>query len=146
MKDGSEERENAGRKEIRITGKKARFRDVELDIYRRYVLIYEWIKAFLRISLSKQLRIGARWQSHKLGGKARAESRLRLGDSRLGAGNFAVYPARKRYIACLRVSRAGSKGRFFSPADFVFARRFADQKLILWQPSRWFGRQTKRTG
>ena len=33
-----------GRVEYRIASKKARFRDVELDILRKYVLIYEWVK------------------------------------------------------------------------------------------------------
>jgi hypothetical protein len=33
-----------GRKEFRIAGKKARFMDIELDIFRQYVLIYQWIK------------------------------------------------------------------------------------------------------
>jgi len=33
-----------GRSAYRIEHKKAKFRDVELDIFRRYVLIYQWIK------------------------------------------------------------------------------------------------------
>jgi hypothetical protein len=34
----------SGRSEARIARKKARYRDVELDLFRQYVLIYEWIK------------------------------------------------------------------------------------------------------
>ncbi|OGJ99285.1 MAG: hypothetical protein A2350_05425 [Candidatus Raymondbacteria bacterium RifOxyB12_full_50_8] len=33
-----------GRTHSRMNQKKAKFRDVELDIYRQYILIYEWIK------------------------------------------------------------------------------------------------------
>ena len=33
-----------GRSQSKIAQKKAKFRDVELDIYRQYILIYEWIK------------------------------------------------------------------------------------------------------
>jgi len=33
-----------GRSQSKIEQKKAKFRDVELDIYRQYILIYEWIK------------------------------------------------------------------------------------------------------
>lgn len=33
-----------GRSRSKIAHKKAKFRDVELDIYRQYILIYEWIK------------------------------------------------------------------------------------------------------
>lgn len=33
-----------GRSQSRMELKKARFRDVELDIYRQYILIYEWVK------------------------------------------------------------------------------------------------------
>lgn len=33
-----------GRSRTKIAHKKAKFRDVELDIYRQYILIYEWIK------------------------------------------------------------------------------------------------------
>jgi hypothetical protein len=33
-----------GRSQSKIATKKAKFRDVELDIYRQYILIYEWIK------------------------------------------------------------------------------------------------------
>jgi hypothetical protein len=33
-----------GRAEYRIASKKARYRDVELDILRQYVLVYEWVK------------------------------------------------------------------------------------------------------
>jgi hypothetical protein len=33
-----------GRSKTKIAMKKAKFRDVELDIYRQYILIYEWIK------------------------------------------------------------------------------------------------------
>ncbi len=33
-----------GREHSRIEQKKAKYRDVELDIYRQYILIYEWIK------------------------------------------------------------------------------------------------------
>ena len=33
-----------GRSRSKIAQKKAKFRDVELDIYRQYILIYEWIK------------------------------------------------------------------------------------------------------
>lgn len=33
-----------GRDESRIARKRARYRDVELDVFRQYVLIYEWIK------------------------------------------------------------------------------------------------------
>ncbi len=33
-----------GRSQSKIARKKAKFRDVELDIYRQYILIYEWIK------------------------------------------------------------------------------------------------------
>jgi hypothetical protein len=35
-----------GRSQTKIAQKKAKFRDVELDIYRQYILIYEWIKGF----------------------------------------------------------------------------------------------------
>ena len=33
-----------GRSQSKIDYKKAKYRDVELDIYRQYILIYEWIK------------------------------------------------------------------------------------------------------
>lgn len=33
-----------GRSQSKIAQKKAKYRDVELDIYRQYILIYEWIK------------------------------------------------------------------------------------------------------
>ena len=33
-----------GRSQSKIEMKKAKFRDVELDIYRQYILIYEWVK------------------------------------------------------------------------------------------------------
>jgi hypothetical protein len=33
-----------GRSKSKIARKTARFRDVELDIYRQYIMIYEWIK------------------------------------------------------------------------------------------------------
>ncbi|MDR0993072.1 MAG: hypothetical protein LBN38_00680, partial [Verrucomicrobiota bacterium] len=33
-----------GRSQTKMAQKKAKFRDVELDIYRQYILIYEWIK------------------------------------------------------------------------------------------------------
>lgn len=33
-----------GRSQTKIEAKKAKFRDVELDIYRQYILIYEWVK------------------------------------------------------------------------------------------------------
>ena len=33
-----------GRSQTKIESKKAKFRDVELDIYRQYILIYEWVK------------------------------------------------------------------------------------------------------
>ena len=33
-----------GRSQSKMARKKAKFRDVELDIYRQYILIYEWIK------------------------------------------------------------------------------------------------------
>lgn len=33
-----------GRSKSKIAQKKAKFRDVELDIYRQYIMIYEWIK------------------------------------------------------------------------------------------------------
>ena len=52
-----------GRAEYRIAGKKARYRDVELDILRQYVLIYEWVKgvsadeALENLSLRERQRI-----------------------------------------------------------------------------------------
>ena len=52
-----------GRAEYRIASKKARYRDVELDILRQYVLIYEWVKgisadeALLQLSSTDRRRI-----------------------------------------------------------------------------------------
>jgi hypothetical protein len=52
-----------GRAEYRIASKKARYRDVELDILRQYVLVYEWVKgisvdqAFLQLSSAERHRI-----------------------------------------------------------------------------------------
>ena len=52
-----------GRAEYRIASKKARYRDVELDILRQYVLIYEWVKgvsadeALLQLSSTNRRRI-----------------------------------------------------------------------------------------
>ena len=52
-----------GRAEYRIASKKARYRDVELDILRQYVLIYEWVKgisadeALLQLSSADRRRI-----------------------------------------------------------------------------------------
>ena len=52
-----------GRAEYRIASKKARYRDVELDILRQYVLIYEWVKgisvdeALQNLSLRERQRI-----------------------------------------------------------------------------------------
>jgi hypothetical protein len=52
-----------GRKEYHMAGKKAKFRDVELDIFRQYVLIYQWVKgisadeAFLEIAGEERRRI-----------------------------------------------------------------------------------------
>ena len=42
-----------GRAEYRIASKKARYRDVERDILRQYVLVYEWVKG---ISADEALR------------------------------------------------------------------------------------------
>jgi hypothetical protein len=44
-----------GRSEYRIAGKKARFRDVELDIFRQYVLIYQWVKGVSADEAFKQI-------------------------------------------------------------------------------------------
>jgi len=44
-----------GRKEFRIAGKKARFMDIELDIFRQYVLIYQWIKGISADEAFKQM-------------------------------------------------------------------------------------------
>lgn len=52
-----------GRREFRIAGKKARFRDVELDIFRQYILIYQWVKgvsadeAFMEITGEERRQI-----------------------------------------------------------------------------------------
>jgi hypothetical protein len=44
-----------GRKEFRIAGKKARFMDIELDIFRQCVLIYQWIKGISADEAFKQM-------------------------------------------------------------------------------------------
>jgi hypothetical protein len=41
-----------GRSKSKIERKKARYRDVELDIYRQYILIYEWVKGHSAVEVS----------------------------------------------------------------------------------------------
>ena len=43
-----------GRSASRIEQKKRKFRDVELDIYRQYILIYEWIKGLSAVEISTE--------------------------------------------------------------------------------------------
>lgn len=47
-----------GRHESKMAQKKARHRDVELDIYRQYILIYEWIKGAAIVEMLQQTDIG----------------------------------------------------------------------------------------
>jgi hypothetical protein len=44
-----------GRSRSRIENKKAKYRDVELDIYRQYIMIYEWVKG---VSIVEALEAG----------------------------------------------------------------------------------------
>ncbi len=46
-----------GRHESRIARKKAKHRDVELDIFRQYILIYEWIKGVSIIEAAERLSL-----------------------------------------------------------------------------------------
>lgn len=45
-----------GRSLTKIERKKAKFRDVELDIYRQYILIYEWVKGISCVDAFMQMR------------------------------------------------------------------------------------------
>ena len=49
-----------GRAEYRIASKKARYRDVELDILRQYVLVYEWVKGISADEALPQLSFAER--------------------------------------------------------------------------------------
>jgi hypothetical protein len=46
-----------GRSESKIAQKKAKHRDIELDIYRQYILIYEWIKGASVVEVLDQTKI-----------------------------------------------------------------------------------------
>ena len=46
-----------GRVESKIARKKAKHRDVELDIFRQYILVYEWIKGVSIVEALEQTRI-----------------------------------------------------------------------------------------
>ena len=46
-----------GRSESKIAQKKAKHRDVELDIYRQYILIYEWIEGASVVEMLEQTSI-----------------------------------------------------------------------------------------
>lgn len=51
-----------GRSRHRMANKKAKFQDVKLDIYRQYVLVYEWVKGVSAVEAFQQvLRIRRSW-------------------------------------------------------------------------------------
>jgi hypothetical protein len=45
----------SGRSKSRIARKKAKYRDVELDIYRQYILVYEWIKGLSATEMLEEM-------------------------------------------------------------------------------------------
>jgi hypothetical protein len=81
-----------GRSESKMAQKKAKHRDVELDIYRQYILVYEWIKGASAVEILEQTDIPAEAQAEML------EKLTKRATAELAAKGFRVLDMKPAHI------------------------------------------------
>lgn len=84
-----------GRSQSKIAQKKAKFRDVELDIYRQYILIYEWIKG---VASTSEEASRAAEEDGEEGGAAFAREMLHRSITDMWQAGFRVLDVKPEHV------------------------------------------------
>ena len=104
-----------GRSQSKIAQKKAKFRDVELDICRQYILIYEWIKGVS--STAPEAEEAARTDGHHVGARAFARAMLHRSITDMWQAGFRVLDVKPEHVIVRPLREGGFlKDRTGQPA------------------------------
>jgi hypothetical protein len=124
-----------GRSESKMAQKKAKHRDVELDIYRQYILIYEWIKGASAVEVLQQTDISPATQSEVL---AKLTSRA---NEELAVKGFRVIDMKPAHIIIRltperKLLRYHSGGIAYALVDFELLERTPEHEQEVVQARR----------
>lgn len=109
-----------GRSASKIANKKARHRDVELDIFRQYILIYEWIKGSSVIEIMERVHIAKDTRDDIVAGLTRGV----IAD--LDAAGFRVLDMKPAHI----IVRSGGRRRLLCARSGRTAYALVDFELL----------------